>query len=221
MNRTQRGFGLLETVLALALGAVLLTAASQVFVSAYRAWHLQVAMTRLSDDARWVLQRMAQDIRMVGAHGCLRQEAMVFDSPSSAAAFASPLQITRAPDGTLTSLSLVAGDRPGLPGSADWTVLTDCRQWARVVAGARAAQAGGMAFGVRRQVYQVRGDTLRLSSGGSTQPLLDHVQALQVDPVHQDGKTRLDLHLTLFDPTTQVRQQQALSVTLRHQVAVP
>jgi type IV pilus assembly protein PilW len=221
VNRAQSGFGLLESVLALALGALLLTAASQVFVSAYRAWQLQEASVRLSDDARVVLQHMARDIRMVGAYGCLRQEAMAFESPGSAQAFARPVQITRAPDGTLASLSLLTGDRAGSPGSADWTVLTDCRQWARAVAGTPPGPPKGMAFGVRRQVYQVHGTTLRLSSGGSTQPLLDHVQALHLDAVHHGGKTRLDLRLTLFEPATQVRQQHALSVTLRNAVPRP
>ncbi|MBA1193911.1 prepilin-type N-terminal cleavage/methylation domain-containing protein [Pseudomonas entomophila] len=221
MSRVQRGFGLLETVLALALGALLLTAASQVFVSAYRAWQLQEAAARLSDDARWVLQRMARDIRMTGAFNCLRPEAMVFEAPASAAAFSRPVQIVRAADGTLASLGLMTADVPGLPGSAEWTVLTDCRQWARVVAGTRTGEAGAMAFGVRRQVYQMRGTTLRLSSGGSTQPLLDHVQAFHADTVHHAGTLRLDLRLTLFDPAVQVRQQHALSVTLRHPVPKP
>ncbi|MFR0675067.1 PilW family protein [Enterobacterales bacterium AW_CKDN230030176-1A_HGKHYDSX7] len=221
MSRAQSGFGLLESVLALALGALLLTAASQVFVSAYRAWQLQEASVRLSDDARVVLQRMARDIRAVGAYGCLQPRAMVFEAPASPPAFARPLQIMRAPDGTLASLSLLTGDRPGLSGSVDWTVLTDCRQWARVVTGAPPSPPGVMAFGVRRQVYQVHGTTLRLSSGGSTQPLLDHVQALHADAVHQGGQTRLDLRLTLFEPTLQVTQQHALSVTLRNAVPAP
>ena len=102
MSRTQGGFGLIEGVLALAIGLPLLAAASQLFVSAHDTWRLQGAAARLQADARLALQRMAQDIRMAGMFGCLRLQPGDFKDPAARQAFAHPLQVGP------TSLSLGA-----------------------------------------------------------------------------------------------------------------
>jgi Tfp pilus assembly protein PilW len=82
MKRRPAGFGLIEALLALALGVMVLAAASQLFGSAYQAWRLQGATARLQDDARLVLQRLAEDIRMAGMFGCLRLNAADFRLPA-------------------------------------------------------------------------------------------------------------------------------------------
>ncbi|WP_462401406.1 prepilin-type N-terminal cleavage/methylation domain-containing protein [Pseudomonas sp. Marseille-QA0332] len=216
MSGRQRGFGLLEALLGLALGLMLLAAASQLFASVLQAWRVQDASARLADDARLVLQRLAQDIRMTGLAGCLRLDSIEYEAASARQALAQPLRIDRASDGTLSSLTLVLAELPGLAGPPDWTLLTDCRSWARVVAGQRAAPPGALAFPLRRHVYQLRDGTLRLASGGGIQPLIDHVQALRVEAQAVGDQLRLDLRLILFEAATGVEQQHHLSVAMRN-----
>ena len=91
MRRCQAGFGLLEMVVALAIGLMLLAAASQLFVSAHQTWRLQSTAVRMQDSARLALLRMAQDIRMAGMFGCLRLSPDDFLVSGAEQAFARPL----------------------------------------------------------------------------------------------------------------------------------
>ena len=83
-------------------------------------------------NARFALQRMARDIRMAGAFGCLRREAISFADPAIAAAFALPISVSLEPDGTLRSLSLVGVQGGEAGGPPNWTLLTDCLSTAQV-----------------------------------------------------------------------------------------
>ncbi|XAG01719.1 hypothetical protein GKC70_19825 [Pseudomonas sp. REB1044] len=71
MSARQRGFGLMEALLALALGLMVLAAAGQVLFSGQQLWRVQGALARLQEDAMLVLQRLALDIRMTASFGCL------------------------------------------------------------------------------------------------------------------------------------------------------
>ncbi|WP_191902198.1 prepilin-type N-terminal cleavage/methylation domain-containing protein, partial [Pseudomonas viridiflava] len=66
MNRPTRGFGLVELLLALAVGLVLILGASQVLIGARLTQASQQAATVLQDDARFVLNKLVQDIRQAG-----------------------------------------------------------------------------------------------------------------------------------------------------------
>ena len=208
MRAGQRGFSLLEMLLALAIGLALLTAASRVFVSAHEAWRLQGMTTRLQDDARLALLRMAQDIRMAGMFGCLRLEPEDFETPGALAAFAQPL--VAGPG----RLNLVVAQLPGMPGEPDWTLLTDCVSYAQVRDGGRQGQ--DLAVAISRHRYQLVGTTLQFRRGTSTQPLIDHVRELQVTVVGEGGEQRVDIQLTLFEPTLGIEQHHALSVAVRN-----
>ena len=118
MRRCQAGLGLLEMVVALAIGLMLLAAASQLFVSAHQTWRLQSTAVRMQDSARLALLRMAQDIRMAGMFGCLRLSPGNFLVPGAEQAFARPL--VSGP----SSFSLVVAELPGYAGDPDWTLLT-------------------------------------------------------------------------------------------------
>lgn len=101
MRRRQIGFGLLEVVMALAIGLLLLAAASQLFTSAHQAWRLQSTAVRMQDEARQALLRMAQDIRMTGMFGCLQLGPGDFNAPGSQLAFARPLELILLPSAWL------------------------------------------------------------------------------------------------------------------------
>ncbi|MGE7994101.1 PilW family protein [Pseudomonas sp. NPDC089554] len=221
MSRLQRGFGLLEALLALAIGLMLLAAAGQVLVSSQQSWRLQGASARLQEDARLALQRLVQDIRMTGVFGCLATHAIDFPSAAAAQAFAAPLQITRTTDGRLASLSLLAGELPGAAGAPDWTVLSDCRTWAKVLAGGHLADGDSLAFPLRQQHYRVHDGSLMLSSGGLNARLIDNVKGLWITQVQAGEGQRLDIRLQLFEPTQQLEQQYELSVALRNRLPAP
>ncbi|MDH1657084.1 pilus assembly protein PilW [Pseudomonas mosselii] len=210
MRRRQTGLGLVEALLALALGLMLLVAAGQVFVSAYQAWRLQGAAARLQDDARLALQRMAEDIRQAGMFGCLRLETEDFADPGAAQAFASPIEVTG------DSLTLVGAELPGVLGSPDWTVLSDCRSWARVQPGQHVGDGELLALPVRRVTYRVHNGSLMLTSNAQHASLIDQVRALEVSRVEAGAGERLDIRLTLHDRQHGLEQHHSLSVALRN-----
>lgn len=210
MSRRQAGLGMLETLLALAIALVLLAAGGQLLVSLHQAWTQQGAAARLQDDARFALQRIAEDVRMAGMFGCLRLEAADFHSPAAAEAFAQPLRIT--PD----SLTLVGAVLPGLLGPADWTVLTDCRDWAQVQPGQHVAGEQLLALPVRRLSYQLRNGSLLLTTASQRAALIDNVSHWRVTLAAEGD--RLDIELTVSDPDHRLEQRHRLSIALRNLV---
>nr|WP_314483207.1 prepilin-type N-terminal cleavage/methylation domain-containing protein [uncultured Pseudomonas sp.] len=208
MKPRQGGFGLLELMVALALGLMLLAAASQVFASAHRAWQLQGAALRMQEDARLVLLRMAQDIRMAGMFGCLRLEPGDFPDSATQAAFIRPVEIEG------DSLTVVVAELAGHPLKPQWTLLTDCVGYAKVHRGHVQATEPLMAIPITRHRYAVRDNTLYFTRGSSTQPLLEHVRRLHVVAAG-DGQ-RIDLHVSLFEPQLALEQQYVVSVARRN-----
>lgn len=210
MTRRPAGFGLVEAMLALALGLMVLAAASQLFGSAYQAWRLQGATARLQDDARLVLQRMAEDIRMAGMFGCLRLDAADFRAAGAAEAFATPIAITPG------SLTLVGAELPGLVGQADWTVLSDCRSWAEVVGHQHVPGTAVQALPIRRLTYRLHNGSLQLLTNVQNAYLIDNVRAFEVGLVEVEEGERLDIRLTLFDRQHRLEHRHQLSVALRN-----
>jgi len=65
-----RGLTLIELLVAIALGAILLTGAISLFVNNRATYELTTDMSRLQENARFALQSMVADIRMAGHIGC-------------------------------------------------------------------------------------------------------------------------------------------------------
>ncbi|WP_028695923.1 PilW family protein [Pseudomonas cremoricolorata] len=212
MSARQRGFGLLEVLLAVALGAILLAGVSQVFAAVYQGWRWQGAALQMQGDARLALKRMAEDIRMAGMFGCLQLDEDDFASASAAQAFAAPVQIAAG------QLSLVVAELPGHSGAADWTLLTDCQSKARVEEGRARGEAGRMAIPISRLVYRLSGTRLLLERGGSRQPLLEDVQALRVRQLEHG---RIEIELELHQAAHALTQHHRLSVALRNGALTP
>ncbi|MFJ4111078.1 PilW family protein [Pseudomonas sp. NPDC089758] len=215
MRRKQGGFGLVEALLALAIGLMLLTAASHLFISAHQGWRLQSAALRMQADARLALLRMAQDIRMAGMFGCLRLRPEDFKDPSARDAFARPVRVGPA------SLSLVVAELPGLPGVPDWTLLTDCVKNAEVQKGRANSTSLPLAFPISRHHYQLHDGTLRFVRRNNPQPLVDHVRELHIESADTAEGQRVDVQLTLFDPDLGIEQRYGMSVAVRNPVARP
>ncbi|GLO33181.1 hypothetical protein PPUN14671_00140 [Pseudomonas putida] len=187
--------------MALAIGLMLLAAASQLFASARQTWRLQSTAVRMQGEARFALLRMAQDIRMAGMFGCLHLAAQP--------AFDRPFEVGP------SSLSLMVAELPGHAGDPDWTVVTNCLNEVKVHKGRAQGSETQMTVPVSRHDYVHSGTTLYFKRRGNNQPLVEHVRELRV--THVPGE-RVDLQLTLYEPILQLEQQHALSVAIRNSV---
>ncbi len=213
MRRRQVGFGLLELTLALSIGLMLLAAASQLFVSAHQAWRLQGTAVRMQDEARLALLRMAQDIRMAGMFGCLRIAPRDFKASGAQLAFARPLDVDTG------TLSLVVAELPGQAGKSDWLLQTDCI--GEVVVQSERDERYPLAYPISKYVYQLQGNTLKFKRGKHFQPLVENVRAARFERVQTSHGERVDIALTLYEPTFRLEQHHELSVALRNPVPGP
>ena len=216
MRRASRGFGLVEIMVALVLGLVVSLGVIQIFTSSRATFLSQNAAARMQEDARFVLSKMIQELRMTGMYGCLGFTSYVPVSPAIAmpAALDNPIQWTNA----TSTLTLVTADI-GTAGTAPtWTILSDCQTSSQLYEGARAPAAGQTAFPLRQLVYSYSNRTLSLNN----QPLLQNISAFNVsfgvagNPMSYTNAITLvnagairsvRLSLTLTDPDGRVEDQ--------------
>ena len=67
----QKGFSIVELMVAMVLGLVISAAAVQIFASNKSTYRLENALSRLQENGRFVVDRIAGDLRMAGYNGCL------------------------------------------------------------------------------------------------------------------------------------------------------
>lgn len=179
MNKAEKGFGLVEVMIAVTLGIVVVLGITQIFVSAKQSYLTQDATSRLQEDARYVLSRMVQDIRMAGMFGCLPVSAL----DSSPSDFASPIEWDNSEKKLSLVTASVADGREG-SSSSTWTITTDCLTEGTVRSGSQDPGAGELAFPIRKLSYKYDEDagTLSVASGSNeAQPLVSGVSAFTVD----------------------------------------
>ena len=219
--RSARGFGLIELMVALALGLIVVLGVAQIFISAKNTYVSQNASASMQEDARFVLSKMLQEIRMVGMFGCL--ESITDSSLASdfAANSATPIRW----DNANLKLTLVTADVGNNGGSPTWTVISDCRSDATAYSGLRVAPAGQLAFPVRRLTYTFRNNQLWMNTGTGNdagQVLVNNVSAFGMtfgvasdsgafsyssNPAEPSHIRSVRLTLTLTDPNNRVRNQ--------------
>jgi type IV pilus assembly protein PilW len=179
MSRLSRGFGLIELLIALALSLVVVLGVVQVFIAAKNTFVSQNASATMQEDARFVLSKIIQEIRMVGMFGCL---GTITDA-SSAGDF-NAAQITPISwDNASLKLTLVTADVGNSGGTPTWTVISDCRSSATAYTEARTPATGQLAFPIRRFVYSLKNGQLTMGVGRGTpaqQVLIDNVSAFNV-----------------------------------------
>lgn len=78
---SQRGFGLVEMMIAMVLGLLLLAAAVQVFLSTRASQRYNQALAEIQDSARYAMYTLTHDLRLTGYTGCA---ALASSSPSVA-----------------------------------------------------------------------------------------------------------------------------------------
>lgn len=230
MRRSEAGLGLIELMVSLVLGMLVVLGLTEVFLSARATYSTQQSSALLQEDARYVLSKIAQEIRMVGMFGCLPSDRII-DAPS---AFQRPI-FWQGPLGS-RSLHMVSADVGLQGGKPDWTVVSDCTTSAQAYSGTRSSLAPGeIAFPVRELFY--RFENGQLKSGPNKTVLLDNVAAFDVsfgvaDPSSPHSVTRYEdspgdvasirsvrIALTLRDPGGRVKDQgYHLMVALRNRL---
>ena len=224
MIRASKGFGLIELLIALALSLVVVLGVAQIFIAAKNTYVSQNTAAGMQEDARFVLSKMIQEIRMVGMFGCL---GTIVDASSAGNFNAS--QITPISwDNANLKLTLVTADVGGSGGAPTWTVVSDCRNTATAYTGLRTPTSGQLAFPIRRLVYSFGNNQLLMGSGAGTptqQVLVNNVSAFNVsfglassatdtaastyssNPSDPARIRSVRLTLTLSDPNDRVHEQ--------------
>jgi len=224
MNRYSRGFGLIELMIALVLSLIVVLGVVQIFIAAKNTYISQSAAAVMQEDARFVLSKMVQEIRMVGMFGCL---GTITDASTANDFNASQITPIRW-DNANRRLTLVTADIGSGGSTPTWTVLSDCRTSATAYTNARLPAAGQLAFPIRRLIYSFNNNQLLLGSGAGNPTLsvlVDNVRAFDVTfgvagsatDIAASGYTAnpadpalirsVRLTLTLFDPKNAVREQ--------------
>lgn len=224
MKRHNQGFGLIEMLIALALGLIIVLGVVQTFLAAKNTYVSQNTSASMQEDARFVLSKMIQELRMVGMFGCL---GTITDSSSSGdfnAAQITPISW----DNTNLKLTLVTADVGGAGGTPTWTVVSDCRNSSTAYTGVRAPATGQIAFPIRRLVYSFSNNQILMGTGSGTptqQVLVSNVSAFTVlfglastatdvaastyssNPSDPARIRSVRLSLTLTDPNNRIANQ--------------
>ncbi len=224
MKHSSRGFGLIEMLIALVLSLIVVLGVAQVFIAAKNTYVSQNTAAGMQEDARFVLSKMIQEVRMIGMFGCL---GTVTDASSAGDFNASQL----APiswDNANLKLTLVTADVGGNGGTPTWTVVSDCRNSATAYTGVRAPASGQVAFPIRRLIYSFSNNQLLMGVGSGTPTqavLVNNVSAFNVsfgvatsttdvaassyssNPANPALIRSVRLTLTLTDPNNLVRNQ--------------
>lgn len=70
LRRANTGFTLVELLVSVAIGLFLVAVVGGVYLSSKDSFNYQDAMSRLQENSRFAMERMARDIRMAGYTGC-------------------------------------------------------------------------------------------------------------------------------------------------------
>jgi type IV pilus assembly protein PilW len=180
MKKFAKGFGLIEVMVALVLGLVVTLGIIQIFSASRGTYQSQNASARMQEDARFVLSKLMQEIRMTGMYGCLSLTATTPVAP----AITPPTDLNNPIlwNNANQTLTLVTADIGTSGGTPTWTVISDCQTTSQVYTGARSPVAGQTAFPLRKLVYSLVSGELRLQVGtGTAQPILSNVRTFTVD----------------------------------------
>jgi len=71
-RRTQRGFTLVEMMIAMVIGLILSAGVIQIFLSSRQSYRMQEGLSRLQENARFAMGFLTREVRMAGFTGCYR-----------------------------------------------------------------------------------------------------------------------------------------------------
>lgn len=185
-----RGFGLIELIIAMALGLILILGVAQVLISSKRSFLMQQQVAALQENARFVLTRISRDIRQAGMFGCLDLLRLPMATRNALPAeFAEPV---RHDSGVLRLVSAVAAHDPILSPAyrsaaeydAQWLLASNCLDELRIAAGGEELMVypGDFLIPVRQLEYRLVQHSLqtRINGTGNFETLIDGVAAFEV-----------------------------------------
>ena len=220
MRPLEKGFGLVEVMLALVLGLVMSLALAQIFISSKSSYASQTSSASLQEDARFVLSKMVQEVRLAGMFGCLG----TVEDASAGKGFSKAFQDPITWDANSKTLTLATAGTGEGGGWSTWVIHTDCVSSATAYTNGRAPRlsADETAMPIHRQVYRFNKARNELSLNG--QPLVSNVGAFDVlfgvaGSLNDRSIARyaataepslirsVRLTLTLFDPADRAQEQ--------------
>lgn len=220
MRPLEKGFGLVEVMLALVLGLVMSLALAQIFISSKSSYASQTSSASLQEDARFVLSKMVQEVQLVGMFGCLGK----VEDASAGKGFSKAFQDPITWDANSKTLTLATAGTGEGGGWSTWVIHTDCVTTASAYSNGRAPRlsVGETAMPIHRQVYRFNKARNELSLNG--QPLVSNVGAFDVlfgvaGSLNDRSIARyaataepslirsVRLTLTLFDPADRAQEQ--------------
>ncbi|AMB87928.1 pilus assembly protein PilW [Pseudomonas agarici] len=176
MKKFCAGVGLIEMMVALMLGLIVVAGITQIFMAARNTYASQAGAAGMQEDARFVLSKMLQEIRMTGMFGCV---ATVDDSSLNntfMAAFNTPISW----DSANQALTLITADVGNHGAAPTWTIVSDCLVQSTAYSGARAPGVGQIALSVRQSIYSFANNQIYIGPLNARQPLISNVQAFAV-----------------------------------------
>lgn len=187
---SQRGFGLIELMIAMTLGLILVLGVSQIFLASKRSFVVQQQLAVLQENARFVLTRVSRDVRQVGMFGCLELQRLPAATRSQLPPeFDEPIQYAA---GVLKLLSAVAmhdpvsspGYRSAAEYDAQWLLASNCLNELRIATGSDslAVSPGDFLIPVRQIEYQHKEYSLRtrINGKGNFETLINGVATFDV-----------------------------------------
>lgn len=186
----QRGFGLVELMIAMTLGLILVLGVSQIFIAGKQSFVVQQHSAALQENARFVLTRISRDLRQAGMFGCLDLARLPAATRSQLPVdFAQPISFA---DGVLKVVTAVpvhastafGGSHRASDYGAQWLLASNCLNELRIVSGTDSLQAGpgDLLIPVRQIEYRLAQHAVqtRLNGTGNFEVLIDNVAAFDV-----------------------------------------
>lgn len=186
----QRGFGLIELMIAMTLGLILVLGVSQIFLTSKRSFLVQQQLAALQENARFVLTRISRDVRQAGMFGCLDLQRLPDATRNQLPAeFAEPVQYEV---GVLKLLSavtvhdpvLVSGHRSASEYAAQWLLASNCLDELRIASGNNRLEVnpGDFLIPVRQLEYRQAQHSLqtRINGSGNFETLINGVAVFDV-----------------------------------------
>lgn len=185
----QRGFSLVELMIAMLLGLILIMGVMQIFIASKQTYSVQQSAATIQENARFVLSRISSELRQVGMFGCLDIERLPLATRNQIpGTFTTPISFQ---DGVLTIITAdsAVGNVPdgatitaaGL--GAGWLLVSDCVADLRMDSGAGVTvSAGDLIIPVRQLEYRLADHALkmRMNGAGNFETLIEGVSAFDV-----------------------------------------
>ncbi|MEH6565628.1 MAG: prepilin-type N-terminal cleavage/methylation domain-containing protein [Halopseudomonas sp.] len=167
------GFSLVELMVAMAVGLMLTLGVLQVFLASKESFALQQRSAAMQENARFLLGRLAQDIRLAGQFGCLELRRLPASMRATVPAeLASPIDYRQDVLRLITALPVAAAAPQELVSAADyaarWLLVSNCLDKLKVVEADTEVEvaAGDLLIPLRLLEYRQQGTRIQVRTNG-------------------------------------------------------